>query len=194
MSRKIIRVVKFDRGQNDDLGLVVEKLGFLVEEGGVVFVALDNKLLARAKTPGTPEIVRHAPDQETRDRVPASTSICAINEDVVVFPWVPAITTDCFSLRNSSDNSAGKLVMAMPRVCAASDLDVIAPTHVAHNHTRSGSQSRFSCLEASEDRNALLLKLRGHGRIHVFIRSTNVVARPRAGDPRAIPCPFHKSR
>ena len=51
-----VGVVELHRGEDRDVGPVVEELGALVEEGGVVLVALDDELAARrrgARTAGS---------------------------------------------------------------------------------------------------------------------------------------------
>jgi len=55
------------RGRQDHrLGLVVEKLGALVEERGVVLVAFDHEVFAAADPPALTERDRHAADEQRR--------------------------------------------------------------------------------------------------------------------------------
>ena len=61
-----VGVVELDRGQDDQLRPVVQELGLLVEEGGVVLVALDDEIGPLAQVPGAPEVDRHAAHQERR--------------------------------------------------------------------------------------------------------------------------------
>ena len=51
-----VRVVELDRGQDQRVGLVVEEFRRLVEEGGVVLVALDDEVGARALPKGAVEV------------------------------------------------------------------------------------------------------------------------------------------
>ena len=66
---KDIGVVELHRSQNHDLRAVVQKLGLLVEERGVVFVPLDHELGSCAQAPGPAEVKRHAANEKRR--VPA---------------------------------------------------------------------------------------------------------------------------
>ena len=59
-----VGVIEFDRGQNDGVGKIVQELRALVEEGGVVFVAFEDEMLAVAEMKARAEILRDAADQE----------------------------------------------------------------------------------------------------------------------------------
>src|SRR3982750_2525339 len=58
-----VGVIELDRRQQHDVRPVVQELRSLVEEGGVVFVALDDELGAGAEAPRPPEVERHATAQ-----------------------------------------------------------------------------------------------------------------------------------
>ena len=59
-----IGVIEFERGDDQIVGAVVQKLRALVEKRGIVLVALDDELLAAAQSIALAEVFRHAADQE----------------------------------------------------------------------------------------------------------------------------------
>ena len=59
-----VGVIELHRRQERDARPVVQELGSLVEEGGVVLVPLDDELATRPQPPGLPEVERHAADQK----------------------------------------------------------------------------------------------------------------------------------
>jgi hypothetical protein len=64
-----VGVVELDRGQDQRVRVVVEELRRLVEEGGVVLVALDDEVVARTLAKRAAEVERDAADQQ--GRIPA---------------------------------------------------------------------------------------------------------------------------
>ena len=61
-----VGVVKLEVFDDDRLGEVVDELATLVEEGGVVLVALDHEPVAVGEARALAEVVRDAADEETR--------------------------------------------------------------------------------------------------------------------------------
>ena len=61
-----VGMVELDIGDRQGTGAVVDELGALVEEGGVIFVGLDDEEFRRSEAGGDAEIGRHAANQETR--------------------------------------------------------------------------------------------------------------------------------
>ena len=61
-----VGMIKLDRGQNHCIGKVVEELGPLIEEGGIVFVAFEDEVLPRAEMKARPEVFGDAAYQERR--------------------------------------------------------------------------------------------------------------------------------
>ena len=61
-----VRVIEFQVVDDRDLGLVMDELAALVEEGGVVFVALDDEPFAVGEARALREIVRDAADEIAR--------------------------------------------------------------------------------------------------------------------------------
>ena len=59
-----VGVVEFDVGEDERVRKVVEKLGALVEEGGIVFVALDDEGARGAKLKAGAEVFCNAADEE----------------------------------------------------------------------------------------------------------------------------------
>src|ERR1019366_5190619 len=61
-----IGVIKFQRGDDEFVGMIVEKFRAFVEKRGVVFVAFQNELAAAAQTITFSKILRQAANQEIR--------------------------------------------------------------------------------------------------------------------------------
>ena len=59
-----IGVVELNRSKNHGIRKVVQKLRTFIEEGGIVFVALQNKMFAVAEPEATAEIFRDAANQK----------------------------------------------------------------------------------------------------------------------------------
>ena len=105
---------------------VVDELRPLVEEGAVVLVALDHEVRPAAEAVAALEVDRHAADRNDGSS-PASWSRKARRLVVVVFPCVPATTSEVRGRRNSSaseagqagDSAAGGRARPRPRGCRA---------------------------------------------------------------------------
>ena len=63
-----IGVVEFDIVDDENFGQIVEEFSPLGEEGAVVFVAFNDKILALAETVGAIRALRQARDEEKGDR------------------------------------------------------------------------------------------------------------------------------
>src|SRR3974390_31153 len=60
-----IGVIELDRGEDDGIRKIVEKLWPLVEEGGIVFVALDDEYPDNSQGERTAEVFRYPADEKT---------------------------------------------------------------------------------------------------------------------------------
>src|SRR5579872_6754937 len=61
-----VGVIELDRSENDGIGEIMQELRSLVEECGVVFVALEDEVVAIAEVKAGTEILGNASDQERR--------------------------------------------------------------------------------------------------------------------------------
>ena len=150
----------------------MQELRALVEEGGVVLVALDDELgpwpsrQDWRKFSGTPPI-------RNEGSRPASASTCASSEEVVVLPWVPATTTEWRSVRKSSESSEGNDVSGMPRSWRRAPRR--GPCGRRCRRRRARGPSRGSRRGTPRTPGWQLGELRRHGRIDVLVRAPHVM-------------------
>ena len=108
MSARLPKCLRIHLQVVDDghLGEVVDELAAFVEEGGVVFVALQDEPVgigetAWLKLAGIPPIRKDGFN-------PADSNTQASKEVVVVFPWVPVTTSERLPRMKHSFSSSGR--------------------------------------------------------------------------------------
>ena len=82
---KDIRMIELEIVQNGDPGTIMDELAALVEESGVILIALDHKRTPRSELRPSGKIVGHATDQPPRVML-ARSSKYAASVEVVVLP------------------------------------------------------------------------------------------------------------
>ncbi len=185
-----VDVIELDRREDRRARPVVQELRPLVEEGGVVLVALDDELgaLRRAATTAGSSAARR---RSRNDGIaPASCSTCASERRRrrLAVRARRRRPSACRS-RNSSPSSDGNDSSGMLRSWRRQHLDVVLAADVADDDDVGRPSRGWRGPKPSNDGDALLGELRRHRRVDVLVGAAHVVAgrleqareRPHAG-------------
>ena len=170
-----VGVVELHRREDDRARVVVQELRPLVEERGVVFVALDDERAPVAQAPRAPEVEGDAADQERgiapglgqdvrHDRRRGRLAVGAGYDDAVAFS------------EEQLGEQRGKRRQRELPLPRRHDLDVVLAANVADNDAL-GGPVEVRRREAVHDRNLLLSELGRHRRIDVLVGTTHVMTR-----------------
>ena len=183
-----VGVVELDRGDDQRVGVVVEELRRLVEEGGVVLVALDHELGPGAVAEAAAEVLGQPADQQRRiaPRLEQQRRHEARGGGLAVRAGDHhrVLAADRVLVER-----VGEGAVRDAAVDRRARLGVLA-AHGVPDHDQVGPPRQHVLgAEAERDRDAPALERRAHRRVDVLVGAGDGVAALPSAGPRASPCP-----